>query len=227
MEYIKEALEIVKAQASHRPMTVEEMTAMIQSLSKNLQSITDGCCAEGGTTAPTAADAKKANGKMIGFVKKWLSINREKFKFPPVIVEEDSALLRLNFEGILPYLCVSISVDKSGCSIDVLAIVPEFENGCDLLTDFDLAILSKDGKYYCRLCSDEGEVNFYDTQEELWEKHSLVPMLEWCNDNFSTDCFLYCIQVRGCFAAQIEIVKGLPRHKGDCDREAYYKVVVT
>jgi len=61
MDYIKEALEIVKSQASHRPMTAEEMTAMVQQLAKNLQSMNDSCCTEVETApAATAADAKKA-----------------------------------------------------------------------------------------------------------------------------------------------------------------------
>jgi len=60
MEYIKEALEIVKAQASHRPMTAEEMTAMVQQLARNLQSITEGCCPSEETAPASAADAKKA-----------------------------------------------------------------------------------------------------------------------------------------------------------------------
>jgi predicted transcriptional regulator len=59
MEYIKEALEIVKAQASHRSMTAEEIIAMVQTLSNSLQGITEGSSIEAEIVA-TAADAKNA-----------------------------------------------------------------------------------------------------------------------------------------------------------------------
>ncbi|MDR2826081.1 MAG: MucR family transcriptional regulator [Deltaproteobacteria bacterium] len=39
--YLKEVLEIVKAQASVRSMTEDEITSMIQKLSKDIRSITD------------------------------------------------------------------------------------------------------------------------------------------------------------------------------------------
>ncbi|WP_027178953.1 MucR family transcriptional regulator [Maridesulfovibrio bastinii] len=40
-DYIKEALEIVKAQASVRTMTEEEMTSMVRKLSSGIQAIAD------------------------------------------------------------------------------------------------------------------------------------------------------------------------------------------
>lgn len=42
-DYLKEALEIVKAQASVRTMTVEEITDMVQKLAAGIQSIAEGC----------------------------------------------------------------------------------------------------------------------------------------------------------------------------------------
>lgn len=40
--YLKEALEIVKAQASVRVMSEEELISMVQKLSENIRSLTDG-----------------------------------------------------------------------------------------------------------------------------------------------------------------------------------------
>ena len=56
--YIKEALEIVKAQASVRNMTEEEITSMVKKLSEGIRDIS-----EGGAVASTqepAVDPKKA-----------------------------------------------------------------------------------------------------------------------------------------------------------------------
>lgn len=57
-DYLKEALEIVKAQASVRTMTVEEITGMVQQLSSGIKSIAE----DGGAmiTEEFAVDPKKA-----------------------------------------------------------------------------------------------------------------------------------------------------------------------
>ena len=47
-EYIKQALEIVKAQASVRNMTEEEITSMVKSLANQLKGLMEGKEAEGG-----------------------------------------------------------------------------------------------------------------------------------------------------------------------------------
>ncbi len=57
-EYLKQALEIVKAQASMRTMTEEEITSMTVKLAKSLKCIAGGC-AEAEAEAP-AIDGKKA-----------------------------------------------------------------------------------------------------------------------------------------------------------------------
>ena len=58
-EYLKEALDIVKAQASVRNMTEEEITSMVQAVARSIRSI-----AEGAVDIPDAAvidlDAAKA-----------------------------------------------------------------------------------------------------------------------------------------------------------------------
>lgn len=57
-DYLKEALEIVKAQASVRNMTEEEITSMVIKLSKGIQSIAEGAAPEAEET--TSIDPKKA-----------------------------------------------------------------------------------------------------------------------------------------------------------------------
>lgn len=57
-EYLKQALEIVKAQASVRTMTEEEITSMVQKLSSGIQAIAEGGAAE--TEEQIACDPQKS-----------------------------------------------------------------------------------------------------------------------------------------------------------------------
>ena len=61
-EYVQQALDIVKAQASVRNMTEEEITSMVQSLSQQLKGIVDGngAEAEGEKPQEPAVAPKKA-----------------------------------------------------------------------------------------------------------------------------------------------------------------------
>ena len=59
-EYVKQALEIVKAQASVRNMNEEELTSMVRSLAEGIKNVAEGVTPEP-VKAPVAADdAKKA-----------------------------------------------------------------------------------------------------------------------------------------------------------------------
>ena len=58
-DYLKEALEIVKAQASVRTMTEEEITSMVQALSANIRNIADDTLGMTITAEPLV-DPKKA-----------------------------------------------------------------------------------------------------------------------------------------------------------------------
>jgi len=57
-DYLKEALEIVKAQASVRTMTEEEITSMVRRLSSGIKSISEGDTHVAPLAAPV--DSKKA-----------------------------------------------------------------------------------------------------------------------------------------------------------------------
>lgn len=57
-DYLKEALEIVKAQAGVRTMTEEEITSMVQALSEGIKTISEGGSVE--IDDETAVDPSKA-----------------------------------------------------------------------------------------------------------------------------------------------------------------------
>ena len=58
-DYLKEALEIVKAQASVRTMTEEEITSMVQALSSGIRNISEDPTGTTATAEP-AVDPKKS-----------------------------------------------------------------------------------------------------------------------------------------------------------------------
>ena len=58
-DFLKEALDIVKAQASVRTMTEEEITSMVQKLSKGLRAISDDEVQVETLSEPVPGDAKK------------------------------------------------------------------------------------------------------------------------------------------------------------------------
>jgi predicted transcriptional regulator len=57
-DYLKEALEIVKAQASVRTMTSEEITSMVQKIGSDLQALSEGTMEK--ESQEPAVDPKKA-----------------------------------------------------------------------------------------------------------------------------------------------------------------------
>jgi predicted transcriptional regulator len=59
-DYLKEALEIVRAQASVRNMTEEEITSMVRRLADSIRSIAEGTVPAADAGAAISADPKKA-----------------------------------------------------------------------------------------------------------------------------------------------------------------------
>ncbi len=59
-DHLKEALEIVKAQASVRTMTEEEITSMVQKLSSGIKMISEGMYDTGANDPVPPVDPKKA-----------------------------------------------------------------------------------------------------------------------------------------------------------------------
>ncbi len=57
--YLKEALEIVKAQASVRTMTEDEITTMVKKLADGIKTISNGCTSSD-EEEPSGVDPKKA-----------------------------------------------------------------------------------------------------------------------------------------------------------------------
>lgn len=59
-DHLKEALEIVKAQASVRTMTEEEITSMVQTLASGIKKISEGMLDNGSPEQTPPVDPKKA-----------------------------------------------------------------------------------------------------------------------------------------------------------------------
>jgi len=59
-DYLKEALEIVKAQASVRNMAEEEITSMVRKVAEGIRSLSDGVAVVDEGTAPVVTEPKKA-----------------------------------------------------------------------------------------------------------------------------------------------------------------------
>jgi predicted transcriptional regulator len=59
-DYLKEALEIVRAQASVRNMTEEEITSMVRRLAESIRAIAEGTLPAVDAGAASATDPKKA-----------------------------------------------------------------------------------------------------------------------------------------------------------------------
>lgn len=59
-DYLKEALEIVKAQASVRTMNEEEITSMVRKLADGIKRLGEGCCEARVDEATSHLDNKKA-----------------------------------------------------------------------------------------------------------------------------------------------------------------------
>ena len=57
-DYLQEALEIVKAQASVRTMTEEEITSMVQKLAAGIKAIAEGESVD--SAAPAAVDLRNS-----------------------------------------------------------------------------------------------------------------------------------------------------------------------
>lgn len=89
----------------------------------------------------------------------------------------------LKFKGITPQIVLSI---HHNANFEVW-ISDEKGNLWDILTDFDVyAKRDGAGLYYCSLCLEKHR-EFYSSERELWEKHSLEPMLAWANENLRPD----------------------------------------
>ena len=111
-------------------------------------------------------------------VKRWLKNNAHRFSHPPRIVDVRKNGFCLKFKGITPQIVLSI---HHGWALEVWAS-DDKDNYFDILTEFDLsAERDAAGRYYCNFCAEE-QRTFYASLRELWEKHSLEPMLAWANE---------------------------------------------
>lgn len=119
-------------------------------------------------------------------VKRWLRKNASRFLNPPRMTDVKKDGFSLKFQGIIPQIVLSI---HGGFALEVW-VFDDKDNCWDLLTDFDLyAEQDAAGRYYCRYCAEEHR-EFFQSMRELWEKHSLEPVLAWVNENLRPDRWL-------------------------------------
>lgn len=119
-------------------------------------------------------------------VKHWLKNNAHRFTNPPRITNVRKSGFTLKFRGITPQIVVSI---KCVGALEVW-VSDDKGNWWDILTDFDLGVAQNHaGQYYCDHCEAEYR-DFFSSKRELWEQHSLEPMLEWANENLRSDHWL-------------------------------------
>ena len=67
-DYLKQALEIVKAQASVRVMAEEEITSMVRTLAAHLKTLEDSPVEQEGAAAPAVPPAKSIKEKSVTFL---------------------------------------------------------------------------------------------------------------------------------------------------------------
>lgn len=116
----------------------------------------------------------------------WLENNRKRFIHPPVFIEQSEDYFIIRFEGVVPELLCYIS---DGGAIEMR--VNYMEIFWDIVTDFDVfEEFLPSGQYYCSECLPEFKKTF-DSREKLWEEHSFEPLLEWCNEHFTSSHWLY------------------------------------
>ena len=129
---------------------------------------------------------------------RWLSRNRSRFRFQPVIVKKrKDSIIGLRFMGIS---------QKIGCVITrhCADIYVSHQGECwDILIDLGAVERKSSAGYYCELCElDKRE--FFATREELWESHCFEPLLEWVNKNLGESRWVCLFATKGATWAEIK-----------------------
>ena len=154
-------------------------------------------------------------------VKRWLKNNAHRFSHPPRIVDVRKNGFCLKFKGITPQIVLSI---HHGWALEVWAS-DDKDNYFDILTEFDLsAERDAAGRYYCDCCAEE-QRTFYASLGELWEKHSLEPMLVWANEVLRAESWL-CLYGKPRHSTWAELVtaENVPNCRSDKSFYAAYPV---
>ena len=105
----------------------------------------------------------------------WLSENRNRFPFCPIVMKHHKTCIELNFVGISSAI-QPLLYPSSGISINVSWQGEDW----DFIGDFDVVERRNKASYYCALCKPEYLV-YYPTREELWIAHGFELFLKWCN----------------------------------------------
>lgn len=132
----------------------------------------------------------------------WLKTNHHRFVNPPCNIKRTEHAITFNLTGITPLLQWKIS--ESEVFFTVQHKIPS-ENCTfwDGLMEFDVdEEQSKTGEYYCSAC-DEQYRHYYPTKSALWETHSFEALLNWSNQNLSSDKILALYDYGGMTAANL------------------------
>lgn len=127
----------------------------------------------------------------------WLSLNRSRFRFQPVIVKRRKNFIRLRFAGVS---------QKIGCVITrhCADIYVSHKGECwDILTDFGVSEKKSPSGYYCGLCVPH-ERRYFATREELLTEHCFDGLLEWLNEELSERTWIYLFATEGVTWAEIK-----------------------
>lgn len=125
-----------------------------------------------------------------GFIKKAFGAFRKReyhiLKYPICVYEKRKKGFKFKLQGVTQHIFFYIS--KTG-RVEVWATFKDI-GLYDILTDFDL-IEKRDnsGKYYCDLCILKNR-EYYNTRNELWEKHSFEPLFHWINEKLTDSNYL-------------------------------------
>ena len=129
---------------------------------------------------------------------RWLSRNRSRFRFQPVIVKKrKDSIIGLRFMGIS---------QKIGCVITrhCADIYVSHQGECwDILIDLGAVERKSSAGYYCELCEPD-QRELFDTREELWESHCFEPLLEWVNKNLGESRWVSLFATKGTTWAEIK-----------------------
>jgi len=132
----------------------------------------------------------------------WLKTNHHRFVNPPINITRTEQKITFNLTGITPLLQWEIS--ELEAFFTVQHKIPS-EDGTfwdGLMTFYVDEEQSKTGEYYCSAC-DEQYRHHYPTKLSLWKSHCFEDLLNWSNQNITSDKVLALYDYGGMTAANL------------------------
>lgn len=118
---------------------------------------------------------------------RWITQEGRRFVHKPHILEVRRDYFLVRFASITPR--ISCIIKKCG----FVEIWAKYRKGSwhlwDILIDFD--VVEKHNGYGQYFCSECKPPEMFGSRQDLWVNHSFEPLLEWCNENFRRNKWLY------------------------------------